>query len=165
MATGKQIPRCHSEPLPRSVMLGQTRRGYPHGPFRGNVSQETERDKNTKRTAQADMSKMWFSNRQELDVIAVPKPPKRIKSNAIYREVEARDGYRCLLCAKPTSQLHCHHIHYKSGGGSDTLGNLISLCWSCHTFAHDHNPSLIRPLLKEILTRRYGYQYEEGEIK
>jgi len=53
----------------------------------------------------------------------------------------ARDGYTCQYCGKRYPKedhaLHPHHIKFRSQGGSDTEGNLISLCWVCHRKLHD----------------------------
>lgn len=42
-----------------------------------------------------------------------------------------RDGYKCRVC-KSRNHLHCHHIIFRSQGGSDSTGNLITLCNKCH---------------------------------
>ena len=50
-----------------------------------------------------------------------------------------RDGYLCQSCKKKTrnnSELHVHHILFKSNGGTDTKNNLITLCKPCHDKLH-----------------------------
>jgi 5-methylcytosine-specific restriction endonuclease McrA len=44
--------------------------------------------------------------------------------------------YKCLKCGKypqPKSELHFHHVVYRSSGGDDSPDNLIPLCFNCHT--------------------------------
>ncbi|KKN42819.1 hypothetical protein LCGC14_0709510 [marine sediment metagenome] len=50
-----------------------------------------------------------------------------------------RDGYRCQRRAKGAvhhRKLHVHHVVYKSQGGTDEPGNLLTLCSSCHDALH-----------------------------
>ena len=42
-----------------------------------------------------------------------------------------RDEHKCVVCSKPTG-LEAHHIV----PGIEELGNLITLCHSCHKKAH-----------------------------
>ena len=57
-------------------------------------------------------------------------------SVSMRQKVYERDNYRCRFC-NYSMGLHPHHIKYKSAGGSDTLDNLITLCWICHRAVHD----------------------------
>lgn len=53
-----------------------------------------------------------------------------------------RDGYLCQSCKKKTRQnteLHVHHIKFRSNGGTDTKNNLITLCKPCHDKLHKKN--------------------------
>lgn len=43
-----------------------------------------------------------------------------------------RDGYRCQECGRQNCMLEVHHIRARRYGGADTIGNLITLCTSCH---------------------------------
>ena len=43
-----------------------------------------------------------------------------------------RDDCRCQECGKSNCRLEVHHIKAKKYGGADTIGNLITLCTSCH---------------------------------
>lgn len=43
-----------------------------------------------------------------------------------------RDGHRCRLCGS-TDNLVLDHIVPISKGGSDDIGNLQTLCWSCNS--------------------------------
>jgi 5-methylcytosine-specific restriction endonuclease McrA len=51
------------------------------------------------------------------------------------RAVYEREGYACALCER-TGTLHIHHACPRSAGGTNTLGNLIALCPTCHAIAH-----------------------------
>lgn len=43
-----------------------------------------------------------------------------------------RDGCRCQECGKSNCMLEVHHIRARKYGGANTIGNLITLCPSCH---------------------------------
>lgn len=43
-----------------------------------------------------------------------------------------RDGCQCQECGKTSCVLEVHHIRARRYGGSDTIGNLITLCSRCH---------------------------------
>ena len=45
-----------------------------------------------------------------------------------------QDFVPCLICGSAFCDIH--HIIPKSQGGKDDIGNLISLCRSCHDKAH-----------------------------
>ena len=49
--------------------------------------------------------------------------------------VYARDHHRCRYCAK-ASDLHLHHIHYRSEGVDHSETNLITLCSTHHDVIH-----------------------------
>jgi HNH endonuclease len=57
--------------------------------------------------------------------------PKTI-SSAMYE----RDNWHCRHCNR-NSQLHPHHVVFKSAGGSDELNNLLTLCAKCHRDVHE----------------------------
>lgn len=50
----------------------------------------------------------------------------------IRKAVILRDDCKCMECGKPNCKLEVHHIKPKRLGGSNTLGNLITLCEKCH---------------------------------
>lgn len=68
------------------------------------------------------------------------KPPSQRLPYPEYRklviEVLKRDKFRCRKCNVRTG-LQPHHILYRSRGGGDTSGNLITLCHYCHRLVHD----------------------------
>ena len=43
-----------------------------------------------------------------------------------------RDNCKCQECGKSGCVLEVHHIRARRYGGADTIGNLITLCSSCH---------------------------------
>lgn len=50
----------------------------------------------------------------------------------IRKAVILRDGCKCKECGKSNCRLEVHHIKPRRLGGSNTLGNLITLCENCH---------------------------------
>jgi HNH endonuclease len=49
----------------------------------------------------------------------------------LYRRCFTRDEWKCRHCLS-RSNLHPHHVIYRSQGGQDVLNNLITLCAQCH---------------------------------
>lgn len=74
------------------------------------------------------------------------KSPRDVNTVTRYKERHAF----CELpwCHNPVF-LGPHHIIFKSHGGRDTEGNLISLCERHHIMAHKYS-TLWRPLLQEF---------------
>ena len=67
-------------------------------------------------------------------------PSKRLPTpeyKALTLFVHSRDGWRCRFCHSRNA-LHAHHIIYRSQGGEDTSGNLITLCAKHHDLIHAH---------------------------
>lgn len=55
--------------------------------------------------------------------------------NAVF----TRDGYRCVCCGRGIEDgaiLHAHHLKYRSLGGTNRMGNLVTVCDRCHTPAN-----------------------------
>ena len=50
----------------------------------------------------------------------------------IRKAVILRDGCKCMECGKSKCSLEVHHIKPRRLNGSNTLGNLITLCEKCH---------------------------------
>lgn len=46
-----------------------------------------------------------------------------------------RDGHACTRCGSAVG-LSVHHVVPKHAGGTDTPGNLLTLCAGCHGDAH-----------------------------
>ena len=60
------------------------------------------------------------------------------------KRVYRRDNYECQQCGalggdRGNCELHAHHIVPKGNGGSHSLSNLTTLCWSCHNAQHVHH--------------------------
>lgn len=84
---------------------------------------------------------------------STPKPKKKNEpSSEVKALVRSLDGNRCRFCGKKTD-LHVHHIVYKSQGGGHEVENLITLCMKHHDVVHS-NKKLYQPLCKEIVARR-----------
>ncbi len=62
------------------------------------------------------------------------------------RAVLIRDGHRCRAkgCTS-TSFLEVHHWRARSRGGDNSLGNLITLCSSCHRYLHERSGAVTLP--------------------
>ncbi len=58
------------------------------------------------------------------------------KFKILKNEVFARDRGVCQLCKQTTMAPEPHHAIFRSQGGSDTLDNLLTLCWKCHREIH-----------------------------
>ena len=56
----------------------------------------------------------------------------------IRKAVIIRDGCKCMECGKPNTMLEVHHIRARRYNGSNTLGNLITLCSKCHQNTEGH---------------------------
>ena len=55
----------------------------------------------------------------------------------IRRNILDRDGYRCRKCGK-SGVLEVHHVKALDDGGTNELGNLLTLCRGCHIHEHRH---------------------------
>jgi len=53
----------------------------------------------------------------------------------ICQQVLERDGWRCQHCGSMIN-LQVHHQQFRSHGGDDCLGNLITVCANCHRAVH-----------------------------
>jgi len=63
--------------------------------------------------------------------------------NSRRKKVYRRDNFRCQKCgarggSRGNTELHAHHKKPKSKGGSHRLGNLTTVCKSCHEGIHGH---------------------------
>lgn len=67
---------------------------------------------------------------------------ERYGTATLREAVFARDNYTCQCCQKTANDgviLHVHHIVYRSQGGTNRMGNLITVCEKCHT-PKNHKP-------------------------
>jgi 5-methylcytosine-specific restriction endonuclease McrA len=51
-------------------------------------------------------------------------------------QVYTRDNWKCRHCCD-RSNLHPHHVIFRSQQGPDQLNNLLTLCAQCHRALHD----------------------------
>lgn len=64
-----------------------------------------------------------------------------------------RDNYKCRKCKASNTELHVHHVVFKSKGGTDTPNNLICLCHTCHKDLHAGKWKLTATHLKTVNTK------------
>lgn len=70
-------------------------------------------------------------------------------TSELHDAVIMRDEFRCRYCGRFTD-LHVHHIKYRSEGGPDEETNLITLCSEHHDLMHS-NKRKWQPLLLELI--------------
>jgi hypothetical protein len=61
--------------------------------------------------------------------------PLLAERNTVQKRVLERDGGRCQVPGCTREALHVHHVCFRSRGGGDEEGNLISLCAAHHLHA------------------------------
>lgn len=61
----------------------------------------------------------------------------REEYDALVKSVFTRDNWRCIVC-RIRSQLHAHHVTFRSHGGKDELTNLCTVCADCHDAIHKY---------------------------
>ena len=77
-----------------------------------------------------------------------PKPVRQRNRKAIEK---ARKGY-CEWCGR-SGPVEVHHVTTRGAGGVDCeRTNLVSLCYICHTKAH--NLQITKKQLKDVIARR-----------
>ena len=62
----------------------------------------------------------------------------------IRKAVILRDGCKCMECGKTNCSLEVHHIKPRRLNGSNTLGNLITLCEKCHQKTEGREEAFMR---------------------
>lgn len=80
------------------------------------------------------------------------------RMNELRPAVFARASWHCQAGISPDctgSADHAHHVLPRSAGGTDTLGNLLGVCWKCHDRLHAHpeesrRRGLLRSRYREI---------------
>ena len=66
------------------------------------------------------------------------QPRTKLDSEAytlLRNRVLQRDGWRCQECGS-LKNLQVHHLRRRSGLGSDSMTNLVTLCAVCHSKKH-----------------------------
>lgn len=77
-------------------------------------------------------------------------PP--LKYKMLCAAVLLRDNYKCRSCGH-RSNLHVHHVVFRSQQGEDTPDNLVTLCNSCHDGVH-----------KDIKDGQYGLTIVKEQV-
>lgn len=70
-------------------------------------------------------------------------------NSALAAKVHTRDDHTCVKCGHHRN-LETHHIVPIHMGGTNTEGNLITLCHSCHKFAPDDPLDLLKYCSKHL---------------
>lgn len=66
------------------------------------------------------------------------------------KRVFERDGYACVICQRPATDMH--HVYFRSESGADDIENCISLCRECHTrYAHGNEKKKWQKLFLDYL--------------
>lgn len=61
----------------------------------------------------------------------------------VFKAVDKRDGYYCRVCQVfAGSNVHRHHVKFRSAGGLTTTANVCHLCEECHRAVHAHRVKL-----------------------
>lgn len=86
-----------------------------------------------------------------------------------------RDDYSCQICGEKDIRLEVHHIDFRSEGGSDRMGNLVTLCSNCHgrihngelefnravkSFKHASHLNIMRKRLVDVLRSLFDNVFE-----
>ena len=68
------------------------------------------------------------------------RTPKRVNKGKFSRTtlkiIGERDEWRCVRCGSYKIESTPHHVIYKSQGGTGTADNGVSICRTCHDWAH-----------------------------
>lgn len=86
--------------------------------------------------------------------------PNRLDEN-IRRAVIYRDKHKCMECGKNNTSLEVHHIVPRRMKGSNTLGNLISLCKACHLKTFRKEEQFIERYQKKIQGKSLRLDYAQ----
>lgn len=70
----------------------------------------------------------------------------------IRKAVIKRDNGKCRECGKSNTVLEVHHINPRRLNGSNTLGNLITLCSSCHDKTKGHEEKYMEHFFEMLET-------------
>jgi hypothetical protein len=72
-----------------------------------------------------------------------------------------RDNYTCQECGKKNCMLEAHHIIPKRLKGSDSIGNLITLCEKCHDKTEDKEEFYIEKYQSKINGKNIRFDYAQ----
>ena len=74
--------------------------------------------------------------------------------NAVF----TRDDYKCVCCGRGIKEgaiLHVHHLKYRSLGGTNRMGNLVTVCERCHTPANHQKGELLWKLMEKYRVKDF----------
>ena len=74
--------------------------------------------------------------------------------NAVF----TRDNYKCVCCGRGIKEgaiLHVHHLKYRSLGGTNRMGNLVTVCERCHTPTNHQNGGLLWKLMEKYKVKDF----------
>ena len=74
--------------------------------------------------------------------------------NAVF----TRDNYTCVCCRRSIKDgaiLHVHHLKYRSLGGTNRMGNLVTVCERCHTPANHQKGRKLWKLMKDYKVKDF----------
>ena len=74
--------------------------------------------------------------------------------NAVF----TRDDYKCVCCGRGIKEgaiLHAHHLKYRSLGGTNRMGNLVTVCERCHTPANHQKGGLLWKLMEKYKVKDF----------
>lgn len=72
-----------------------------------------------------------------------------------------RDNYMCQECGKRYCMLEAHHIVPKRLKGSDSIGNLITLCRKCHDKTEGKEEKFIQKYQEQINGKNVRFDYAQ----
>lgn len=83
----------------------------------------------------------------------------------ICKLVNERDGNHCIICGSHTG-LHHHHVRFRSAYGSDTIDNLVLLCYKCHDiYAHGKKERLYASEFRDYLDSQKCRDWEKDHAE
>lgn len=74
--------------------------------------------------------------------------------NAVF----TRDDYKCVCCGRGIKEgaiLHVHHLKYRSLGGTNRMGNHVTVCERCHTPANHQKDGLLWKLMEKYRVKDF----------
>jgi 5-methylcytosine-specific restriction endonuclease McrA len=83
------------------------------------------------------------------------------KLDELRERILARDGWKCKWCDGETN-LHIHHLRFRSQQGDDSEANMATLCWICHDKVHK-NRAMREQLLEKCANLKGENPTEEYE--
>ena len=72
-----------------------------------------------------------------------------------------RDGCKCQECGKSNCMLEVHHIRARRYGGANTIGNLITLCSSCHQKTEGKEKEFEERYFTKIQSKPKSFDYAQ----